>query len=65
MTQADIDASRAPLMEHLIELRSRLLKSVIAFVILFFVCFFFAKQIYNILVPMPTPPARWASRCQG
>jgi sec-independent protein translocase protein TatC len=50
MTQSDIDASRAPLMEHLIELRSRLLKSVVAFIILFFVCFGFAKHIYNVLV---------------
>jgi sec-independent protein translocase protein TatC len=50
MSQADIDASRAPLIEHLVELRSRLLKSVIAFIVLFFVCFGFAKHIYNILV---------------
>ncbi len=50
MTQADIEASKAPLLDHLIELRSRLIKSLIAFVVLFFVCFFFAKPIYNILV---------------
>lgn len=46
----DIDASKAPLMEHLIELRSRLIKSVIAFLVAFFACFMFAKQIYNILL---------------
>lgn len=46
----DIDASKAPLIEHLIELRSRLIKSLIAFLIAFFVCFMFAKQIYNILL---------------
>ncbi len=50
MTQADIDASKAPLLDHLIELRSRLIKSLVAFVVLFFVCFAFAKHIYNILV---------------
>jgi sec-independent protein translocase protein TatC len=50
MTQEDIDATKAPLMEHLIELRSRLIKALIAFVIMFAVCFVFAKQIYNILV---------------
>ena len=50
MSQADIDATRAPLMEHLIELRSRLIKALIAFLVMFIVCFFFAKNIYNILV---------------
>lgn len=50
MSQADIDATRAPLMEHLIELRSRLIKALVAFLLMFIVCFFFAKNIYNILV---------------
>lgn len=50
MTQADIDASRAPLIEHLIELRQRLIRSLIAFVLMFLVCFYFAKDIYNLLV---------------
>jgi sec-independent protein translocase protein TatC len=50
MTQDDIDASKAPLLDHLIELRSRLIKALIAFAVMFIACFFFAKQIYNILV---------------
>ena len=50
MSQADIDATRALLMEHLIELRSRLIKALLAFLVMFVVCFFFAKNIYNILV---------------
>ncbi len=50
MTAEDIDASKAPLMEHLIELRARLIKSMIAFFLMFFLSFFFAKQIYNILI---------------
>lgn len=50
MTQEDIDATRAPLLDHLIELRSRLIRSLIAFVVLFFACFAFAKHIYNVLV---------------
>ena len=50
MTQADIDATRAPLMEHLIELRSRLIKSIGAFLVMFVLCFYFAKDIFNILV---------------
>jgi sec-independent protein translocase protein TatC len=36
-------------MDHLIELRSRLIKSIIAFALTFILCFFFAKQIYNML----------------
>jgi sec-independent protein translocase protein TatC len=50
MSQEDIDATKAPLLDHLIELRSRLIKALIAFAIAFIGCFFFAKQIYNILV---------------
>jgi len=50
MTADEIDASKAPLMEHLIELRARLIKSLIAFFLMFFMSFFFAKQIYNILI---------------
>jgi sec-independent protein translocase protein TatC len=46
----EIEASRAPLIDHLIELRSRLIKSLIAFLIMFFICFAFATQIYNVLV---------------
>lgn len=46
----DIEATKAPLMDHLIELRSRLIKAVIAFVVTFGVCFVFAKDIYNVLV---------------
>jgi sec-independent protein translocase protein TatC len=50
MTQEDIEATKAPLLEHLIELRSRLIKSLIALVVLFIISFFFAKQIFNVLV---------------
>jgi len=49
MTHEDIEATKAPLIEHLIELRARLIKAAIAFVIALIACFFFAKQIYNIL----------------
>jgi sec-independent protein translocase protein TatC len=44
-----IEATKAPLMDHLIELRSRLIKAVAAFALAAVVCFFFAKQIYNVL----------------
>lgn len=46
----EIEASKAPLMDHLIELRSRLIKALIAFGLAFILCFIFAKQIYNVLV---------------
>jgi sec-independent protein translocase protein TatC len=50
MSKADIEATQAPLMDHLIELRSRLTKALGAFIVMFVICFFFAKNIYNILV---------------
>ena len=50
MTHEDIEATKAPLMEHLIELRARLIKALLAFSVMFIGCFFFAKPIYNVLV---------------
>ena len=48
--EAEIEASRAPLMDHLIELRGRLVICVVAFVIAFVVCFYFAAEIQLILI---------------
>jgi len=48
--EKEIEATKAPLMEHLIELRSRLIKALLAFGVTFVGCFFFAKTIYNVLV---------------
>lgn len=48
--EAEIEASRAPLMDHLIELRSRLLICVIAFIIAFIGCFAFSETLYLFLV---------------
>lgn len=48
--EAEIEASKAPLMDHLIELRQRLIYSIGGFALVFLVCFFLAKPIYNILV---------------
>ncbi len=50
MSNEDIEATKAPLMEHLVELRSRLIKAVAAFGVMFALCFVFAKDIYNVLV---------------
>ncbi len=55
--QDEIDATKAPLMDHLIELRSRLIWAVAAFVLMFFACFAVAGHIYNVLVW----PYMWAS----
>lgn len=50
MISDEVEASRAPLLDHLNELRSRLLKALIAFVVATIACFFFAGPIFNILV---------------
>jgi sec-independent protein translocase protein TatC len=47
--EKEIEATKAPLIEHLIELRSRLIKAIAALAIMAVACFFFAKTIYNIL----------------
>jgi sec-independent protein translocase protein TatC len=56
-TSDEIEASKAPLIEHLIELRTRLLWSITGVSIAFVICIFFAKDIYNLLVL----PYRWAA----
>jgi sec-independent protein translocase protein TatC len=55
--QDDIDASKAPLLDHLVELRQRLIWSLIAVGAAFALCFAFAEEIYNILVL----PYQWAT----
>jgi sec-independent protein translocase protein TatC len=50
VSQEDIDATRAPLMEHLIELRSRLIWSFLAIFLTFVLCFYFAEQIFDLLL---------------
>ncbi len=44
-----MDATRAPLMDHLIELRKRLIWSIITFIACFLISFIFAKPIYGFL----------------
>ncbi len=46
----DIEASSAPLIEHLIELRRRMFYSVVAIVVFFVIAFYFASDIFDFLV---------------
>ncbi|MGN6306433.1 MAG: twin-arginine translocase subunit TatC [Mesorhizobium sp.] len=64
MTERDreeIDKSSAPLIEHLIELRRRLIWSIAGFFIAFLACFFLAKRLFNLLVI----PFKWATQWAG
>jgi sec-independent protein translocase protein TatC len=46
----DIDDTKQPLLDHLVELRRRLLISVATLVAFFFICFAFASKIFAVLV---------------
>jgi sec-independent protein translocase protein TatC len=59
--EKEIEATKAPLMDHLIELRSRLIKALAAFAVAAVVCFFFARQIYNVL----TWPYIWVAGAEN
>lgn len=49
VTEEDLDDKKMPLLDHLIELRQRLIHSIIAFVSAFILGFYFAKPIFNFL----------------
>src|SRR5690606_13503306 len=53
---------KMPLLEHLVELRRRLLYSVVAFIIAFIVCFYFAQHMFNFLA---APLAEYFSDAAG
>src|SRR6201986_1311715 len=59
--EKEIESTKAPLMDHLIELRSRLIKALLAFFVAAIVCFFFARHIYNIL----TWPYIWVAGAEN
>jgi len=46
----DIDETQAPLLDHLIELRKRLVRCVLALAVAFAVCLYFADDIFALLV---------------
>ncbi|RJX68084.1 twin-arginine translocase subunit TatC [Tsuneonella suprasediminis] len=47
---SDIDETQSPLLDHLVELRTRLLRSIAALVVAFAICFYFADDIFGFLV---------------
>ncbi|MGN6496648.1 MAG: twin-arginine translocase subunit TatC [Tsuneonella sp.] len=47
---SDLDETQAPLLDHLIELRARLVRAFLALMVAFFVCFYFAQDIIAFLV---------------
>ena len=46
----DTDDSKMPLLDHLIELRSRLIWALAGFVVCFFIAFYFAEHVFAFLV---------------
>lgn len=64
--ESEIEASRAPLLDHLVELRKRLVICVAAIVVGFIFCFAFATQIYSILLyPFEMAARMFASQKGG
>ena len=49
-TLDEVEEEKMPLLEHLIELRQRLLYSALAVLVLFFISYYFSEQIYGFLV---------------
>lgn len=56
----EIEQSSAPLIEHLIELRQRLMWAIAGFFVAFILCFAFAKELFNLLVIPFTWAVDWA-----
>ncbi len=46
----NVEDSRAPLLDHLYELRSRLIYSILAIILGFAICLFFVRPIFDLLV---------------
>ena len=44
---AELEKSRMPFLQHLVELRDRLRNAAIAFILAFLVCWYFAKDIFS------------------
>lgn len=60
-TEDQIDDKPMPLLDHLIELRRRLLWSIGAFLICFFICYYFSQQLFSFLAE----PLAYVLEAQG
>jgi sec-independent protein translocase protein TatC len=47
--EEELEEGRMPLLDHLVELRKRLMSSILALFVCFFPCWYFSKNIYNFL----------------
>ena len=47
--EEELEEGRMPLLDHLVELRKRLMYSILALFVAFFPCWYFSKNIYNFL----------------
>ncbi len=61
----EIDASRAPLLDHLLELRTRIIWALVAVGIAFGICFAFALPIYDLLLRPFSVAADLVSQSSG
>lgn len=53
----EVEKSSAPVLEHIKELRRRLMWSMAALFVMFVICFFFANELFNVLLQ----PLKWAT----
>ena len=61
--EAELESSKAPLLEHLVELRTRIVRSVMAFLLGFIICFALARPIFHFLTqPLSNALAGHANR---
>ena len=58
----EVESSRAPLLDHLVELRTRLIHGLLALTLATIGCFFFAQDIYEVLL---APFAHMAETIRG
>ncbi len=64
MSESEVESSAAPLIEHLAELRNRLIRSVLAFVVGMMVCYAYSQPIFNFLAgPICTKLTELTGEC--
>ena len=64
MSESEVESSAAPLIEHLAELRNRLIRSVLAFVVGMMICYAYSQPIFNFLAePICTKLTEMTGEC--